>query len=150
MNPRDKQLLDLAASNATPKEMENATGLPAAQAVNRVKTLLASRDVWSELERRQLILHDLYNVKNKLLEESSNDAVTLQAIRLLNETLDKQSEITKEEMERVSDIQARKMLDMIGTAFKYMEDAFPELESDTLRTAFARGLEQAHSALVEG
>src|SRR5690625_2580602 len=85
MNPRDKQLLDLAASNATPNEMEAATGIPAAQAVSRVKALLQSRDIWSELERRQLLLHDLYNLKNKLVDESDNDVVTLQAIRLLSE-----------------------------------------------------------------
>ncbi len=144
MNPRDKQLLDLAAGNATPNEMEAATGIPAAQAVTRVKTLLQSRDVWSELERRQLLLHDLYNLKNRLIDEASDDKTALRAISLLSDSLDKQYALTKEEMEQVSEVHARKMLDMIGSAFRYMEDAFPELESDSLRDAFARGLEQAH------
>lgn len=145
MNPRDKQLLDLAAGNATPKEMEQATGIPAAQAVQWVKQLLSSRDVWSELERRQLLLHDLYNLKNKLIDDAGDDGTTLRAIALLSDTLDKQYAITKEEMEKVSEIHARRMLDMIGSAFQHMETQFPELENDGLRNAFARGLEAASS-----
>ena len=144
MNSRDKKLLDLAASNATPNEMEAATGIPAAQAVTRVKTLLQSRDVWSELERRQLLLHDLYNLKNKLIDEAGDDRTTLRAISLLSDTLDKQYAITKEEMEQVSEVHARRMLEMIGKAFQHMEAQFPELESDDLRNAFARGLEEAN------
>src|SRR5690625_4146 len=147
MNPRDKQLLDLAASNATPNEMEAATGIPAAQAVSRVKSLLQSRDIWSELERRQSLLHDLDNLKNEIVDESDNDVVTLQAIRLLSETLDKQYAVTRAEMEKVSEVQARKMVDMIGRAFTKMEEAHPEISTDSLRGAFARGLEAAYAEI---
>lgn len=149
MHPRDKQLLDLAAGNATPVEMERETGIPAAQAVNRVKQLLASRDVWSELERRQLLLHDLYNVKNKLMSEAGDDRTTLRAISLLSDTLDRQSALTAEEMSRVSEVQARKMLDMIGMAFRFMEESHPEVADASLRNAFARGLEAAHREVTK-
>lgn len=150
MTPRDKKLLDMAASNATALEMEAEVGIPAAQCVVHVKKLLAERDIWTEIERRQLLLHDLYELKDELLSKSNMmdpraAGVTLQAIRLLSETLDKQTALSNEEVSRITNAQTKRMLEIIGEGFKYMEQAFPELEADKLRNEFARGIEIATS-----
>lgn len=148
MNKRDKKLLDLAASNATAQEMEAETGIPAAQAIRRVKELLEARDVWTEIERRQLLLHDLYKIKDELYAHMNADdprtsAALLRTIQMLSDTMDKQREISEHELQKVSQIQSRKMLEIIGEGFKFMEEEFPDIDYGELRSAFARGLERA-------
>ncbi len=53
----DETLIRAAASGKSGEEMEALTGIPAAQAILHVKQLLSRRDIWSEVERRQLLFH---------------------------------------------------------------------------------------------
>ena len=62
----DDILLKAAAGGKSGDEIEEITGIPAAQALNKVKELLASRDVWNEMEQRQLLLAELHELKESL------------------------------------------------------------------------------------
>lgn len=64
VNVLDELLLRLAASGASGEEMERQTGIGAAQAVVHVKRMLQNRDIWTELERRQLLLLELNELKD--------------------------------------------------------------------------------------
>ena len=51
----DDILLKAAADGRSGQEMERISGIPAAQAVQHVKELLNSRNVWDEHQQRQLL-----------------------------------------------------------------------------------------------
>lgn len=86
VNVLDEILLRLAASGASGQEMERQAGVPAAQAIMHVKRMLESRDVWTELERRQLLLYELNELKDSL-KQNALDVKDPQHARLLLQTL---------------------------------------------------------------
>lgn len=65
---RDNMLLQAAADGLSGEEMEARYGIPAAEAVLRVREILKSRDIWSELEQEQLLLADLQKLKQKIMD----------------------------------------------------------------------------------
>lgn len=104
---QDRRLIDLAANGASPEEIENSLGIPAAEAVVRVREILRSRDVWDEVERRQLLLHSAHKLKAKIeegLDLDSPDHVRtyLATLKMVGEMLDKSGRLTDEELERVT------------------------------------------------
>jgi len=62
----DDLLLRSAAGGKSGVEIERATGIPADQAVQHVKQLLATRDIWTEHEQRNLLLQELHELKDSL------------------------------------------------------------------------------------
>lgn len=114
VNVHDAKLLDLASQNLTPMQIEEETGIPAVQAVQRVKQLLASRNVWTFIEQQQLLLEDIYNVKNRVVEiiaRNDMDADLLRAttslLQLLGDRLDRVKELVDEEEEKQTKRQAK-------------------------------------------
>lgn len=83
----DDLLLRAAADGRSGDEIERITGVPAAQAVMHIKQLLASRDVWTEFERRQLLLRELNELKDSL-REMALDAKDVDHARLMLKTLE--------------------------------------------------------------
>jgi hypothetical protein len=86
VNVLDELLLRLAAGGASGEEMERQTGIGAAQAVVHVKRMLQNRDIWTELERRQLLLLELNELKDSL-KQNAMDVKDPQHARLLLQTL---------------------------------------------------------------
>ena len=66
----DDMLIKAAAGGKSGAEMEKLTGIPAAQAVLHVKQLLATRDIWTEQEQRQLLLNELHVLKDSLSDHA--------------------------------------------------------------------------------
>jgi hypothetical protein len=153
---QDRRLIDLAANGASPEEIENSLGIPAAEAVVRVREILRSRDVWDEVERRQLLLHSAHKLKAKIeegLDLDSPEAVRtyLATLKMVGEMLDKSGRLTEEELERVTQAQAQKMIQLIeagyGHARRLLAEEFPHVDIDKVDAAFHEGLREA--VLVE-
>lgn len=152
ISPRDEALLRMASDGKSGLEMQRETGLNAARSVLRVKELLRERDVWSEIERRQLLMDELYGLKNKLQkqnEEFINDkqaTVLLQTINSINDVLDKQGAITDDQLEKISKAQSAAMLMLIKGAFdaarKALEAEYPDVDIEVINAAFREGLEK--------
>lgn len=132
----DKRLLELAAQGASPEEMALDTGLPggAQEAYTRVAGILKQRDVWGEIQQRQLLLHSAFAIKGQLerwLDSSPNfskDQVTayLQTLRLLSDILERHTNATKDQMDKVVD--AHKMF-LIGMVEKLSQVALDNLHA---------------------
>lgn len=90
----DRRLISLAAKHATPEEMSDGVlgKLTPAQAVDRVKSILSSKDVWTEMEERQLLMVQMQEHLAWLQKNRNNDKVLSslpRMFKLIAEALDK-------------------------------------------------------------
>lgn len=159
ISPRDEALLRMAADGKSGLEMQQETGLSAPRAVLRVKELLKKRDVWSEIERRQLLMDELYALKNKLQAQNKdfiNDKqadVLLKTINSIDAVLDKQGSITDDQLAKISQAQAQAMLMLIRSAFEHakalLETDYPDVPVQQIEAAFRTGLEAQMDTLAD-
>lgn len=116
----DKHLLDRAAQGWSPAEIAQDTGLEAETAYARVTELLKQRDIWSEIQSRQLLMHSVFVLKARLEEWLSaeyfdKDKVNtyLSTLRLVSEALEKNAKVTDGQVEAVVSAHKQYMLGML-------------------------------------
>ena len=153
----DETLIHLAASGVSGEEMERRTGVPAARAIDHVKTLMRRRDVWSEVEQRQLLLLELNELKDSLREAALNlkdpDAarLLLKTLEIIGRRLDSQKVQLDEQVLRLSEFQQSLLLRAMDAALKFakqeLKERFPEVSVDDLDSLVAEGLVQAKGVL---
>jgi hypothetical protein len=152
LGPRDMALLSETAKGKSPQEVGDYLGLPAAQVVLRVKQLLQDRDVYTEIEQRQLFLMDLMDLKNKLMgqmksyADKDNATTALKTIKLMDEILDKQGKISDDQLMKVTSAQAGAMVRFITGAFQYaravIAEQYPDADLKQIEAAFNEGLKK--------
>lgn len=120
LSVHDETLVKLAAQGATPEELSVRTGMPAAQAVIRVKEILASKNVWTFIEQQQLLLEDIQRLKTEVfgyVNEAVANPDLLKAmvsiLQLIGDRLDRVKALVDEEDEKQTKRQAK----MIGEFF---------------------------------
>lgn len=147
----DKKLLDMFANSYTPEEVEDETGVPALQAIARARELLASIDVWDEVEQRRLLAHSLKRVKEQI--ESALDVTDPKMIQsysnlvgMIDKIQDKQRAITDNEIEKLALAQSRTMLRLIEAAFfearKVLSTDYPMVDLGRIDAVFYEQLEE--------
>lgn len=149
---QDRRLIDLAANGLSPEEIEKQTGVPGAEVVVRIRDILRSRDIWTDLERRQLLLHSAHKLKDKVEKFlAADDPKSVQAylntLKVVSDMLDKQGAISDDEIERVTRAQAAKMILLIeagyGRARELLAEEYPNVDTALLDAAFHEGLREA-------
>lgn len=156
---RDKKLIQAAADGLSPEEMEIKFGIPAAQCLVQIKTILAQRDVWTEVERKQLLLHDLYELKAKIQEQNKNyidekqGGVLLKVVTTIDNILSNQGKISEEELTKVTETNAKAMVRLISSAWKYarelLESEYPEADSKKIEKRLYEGLQVAYLEITD-
>lgn len=149
---QDRRLLDLAANGLSPEEIENTTGVPGAEVVVRIRDILRSRDIWTDLERRQLLLHSAHKLKDKVeaflqADDPKSVQAYLNTLKVVSDMLDKQGAISDDEIERVTRAQASKMLALIeagyGHARQLLSEEYPNVDTSLIDAAFKEGMREA-------
>lgn len=158
VNVLDEILLRLAASGASGQEMERQSGVPAAQAVMHVKKMLEGRDIWTELERRQLLLHELNELKDSLrqnsldLKDPQHARLLLQTLTTIGSRLDAENKKLDVDVLRVTEHQGQLMGRAFDIALEHMKKEllrqFPEVSKGTLDRLAAEGLVKAKYELA--
>lgn len=155
LTTQDEQLLLMARNGHSGQEMSAATGLPAAKCLIRVKEILRDRDIWTDVERRAMLMDDLYDLKGKIQEQLRNvqwldDKQILaltKVIQTLDEALEKNGKIQDELINKVSNAQSASMLRLIDAAFKrakkILTEKFPDVPFEQVQVAFQQGLTEA-------
>lgn len=154
---RDTTLLSLAARNKSAEEMGREVGISPARALVRVKELLAARDIWTDIEQKQLLLQDLYELKDQLKEQSKSflepkgAAVLLRTITAIGDILDKQGRISEAELTTITQTQARALVELMhagyGRAEELLAEKYPFVNLIEIKEAFQLGMREA---AVEG
>lgn len=155
----DETLLRAAAAGKSGEEIERLTGIPAAQAVVHVKNLLQRRDVWSDVERRQLLIHELNELKGSLQQNAVEfkDPVSarllLQTLSELGRRLDSQQVQIDEQVLRLSEYQQgvllRAMDAALGFAKRELRERYPDVDVAELDELVGEGLMLAKLELLE-
>lgn len=149
----DEKLLNLADRGASGKEMEQETGVPAAQALLHVRELLGQRDWLSDLERQKLNIMALQRVKNTLLrrvDKASADKddidVFVKATKVMDELLDKANTITDEQLNTITTRQAQALMALMthawDAAISELEQRYPQVETKEITDVFHHGLRE--------
>jgi len=159
LNLLDESLIRLAASGKSGQELERSTGIPAAQAVQHVKDLMARRDVWTEVEQRQLLLYQLNELKDSLteaafqLKDPESARLLLKTLELIGKRLDSQKTQLDDQVLKLSQYQQGVLLRAMDAALSFakksLQEQYPDVDSTTLDALVAEGLMRAKSELQE-
>jgi len=153
----DETLIRAAASGKSGEEMESLTGIPAAQAVMHVKQLLSRRDIWSEIERRQLLLHELNDLKDSLssraieLQDDDSARLLLKVLQEIGRRLDSEKQSIEVDMIKLNEYQQRVMLKAMDAALNFAKGElavrYPEVPKEELDELVMEGLVKARYEL---
>lgn len=160
LTKRDQALLDGAASGMSGEELQERFNLPAEKCILRVQEIIRSKDVWSEVERRQLLLHDLYRLKNSLqkqVEETGLDAKDvnnlIKTLVTIADILDKASRITSDQLTTLSNLQAQMLFQLVvasfGRAKHLLSEQYPDVDLLEIDDAFQAGLREESARILE-
>lgn len=159
----DRRLLTLAQAGASPSEMSEELGLPAETCLARVRSLLKRNDVWTNLERQQMLIADMYDLKTRafnFLERCfESDEIAARHIEAVNsvlkqlgDRLDKVKEYNDEEEARVTKQQTRLILDLVEDAWERVRvrisSAYSNgqlLDPEAMDEVFYQALKEAHA-----
>ena len=156
---RDRKLLEHAANGYSGEEMQQALGIPAAQAIVRVRELLAAKDVWDQIEQRKLLMHSMFRLKEKLETDFEIDYTKPKEVEAYNKVvntissmLDKQGRISEDELRIVTEVQARELLRLVEAGYQrarqLLADEYANLvDLDEIDSAFQQGMREA---LIDG
>lgn len=159
----DRRLLTLAQAGASPAEMSEELGLPAETCLARVRSMLKRNDVWTNLERQQMLIADMYDLKTrafnfleKCFESDEIAARHIEAVnnvlKQLGDRLDKVKEYNDEEEARVTKQQTRLILDLVEDAWERVRirisNAYVNnqlLDPEAMDEVFYQALKEAHA-----
>ena len=159
----DRRLLTLAQAGASPAEMSEELGLPAETCLARVRAMLKRNDVWTNLERQQMLIADMYDLKTrafnfleKCFESDEIAARHIEAVnsvlKQLGDRLDKVKEYNDEEEARVTKQQTRLILDLVEDAWErvriHIANAYANnqlLDPEAMDEVFYQALKEAHA-----
>ncbi len=159
----DRRLLTLAQAGASPAEMSEELGLSAETCLARVRSMLKRNDVWTNLERQQMLIADMYDLKTRafnFLERCfESDEIAARHIEAVNsvlkqlgDRLDKVKEYNDEEEARVTKQQTRLILDLVEDAWErvriHISDAYANnqlLDPEAMDEVFYQALKEAHA-----
>lgn len=158
MTLMDRKMLTLAANGKSADEIAEETGLAPEKVILRVKELVNSRNVWDSVERENLLLHSIYELKAKL-ENNMNaligDPKLLESYRktleLLGSRLESRSQLNEADLLKISDAHARKMVTLIQSGYYHARSAlqreYPEVDLTVIDSAFNSGMDLAVAEL---
>ncbi len=149
----DETLLRAAASGKSGDEMEKLTGVPGAQAVMHVKELLGRRDIWTEVERRQLLLSELQDLKDSLTQNAvdfrdpDSAKLLLKVLQEIGKRLDVERSKLDIDIIKLSEYQQKIMLRAMDSALNFakkeLAERFPVVPKEELDALISEGLIRA-------
>jgi hypothetical protein len=155
----DDLLIKAAAGGKSGDEIERLTGIPAAQAVLHVKQLLATRDIWTEQEQRQLLLSELHELKDSRSDHAikagdpDSARLLLKTLEIIGKRLDSQQQVLDENMIKLSHFQERVLLRAMDTALNFakeqLAEKYPEITRSELESMVADGLQKAKYEIAD-
>ena len=153
----DETLIRAAASGKSGEEMDSLTGVPAAQAVLHVKQLLSRRDIWNEVERRQLLLHELNELKQSLsdaaitMRDEDSAKLLLKVLQEIGKRLDSERTKLDTDIIKLSEYQERVLLRAMDAALdfakKELSQRYPLVPKEELDELVIEGLVRAKAEL---
>lgn len=155
----DETLIRAAAAGKSGEEMQDLTGIPAAQAVMHVKNLLGRRDIWTEIERRQLLLTELQELKESLsqnaVEYKDQDSakLLLKVLQEIGKRLDTERSKLDVDLLKLNEYQQRVLMRAMDLALNFtkkeLRERYPQVSASELDGLVAEGLMLAKFEIMQ-
>lgn len=152
-----RKLVQGAASGLTPDELGEQYGIESQEAYALVQEFLASQDVWTEVEKRKLLIEQLRDMhKTAYANANLENPKVLEAFTKLTAMIErlesKQLSVSDEDIERASKAQAALFVQIIEAAYRKARALlvleYPNVDVDMIDEAFHAGL-KAESLEIE-
>ncbi len=158
---RDKKLLEGAARGLSANELSEMTGLPAERCKLRVDELLEEKNVWTDVQQRQLYLHELNALKTQLQDEltkygldNKTATVLLNTLKAIGDVVTQSEKITADQLRVITEAQGRALMLLCSQAFVYarqeLEKHYPEVDILVIEQAFTEGLKNKAQEITGG
>lgn len=157
---RDEKLLSLAANGKSPLEISEETGVAPEKVITRIKEIIKSKDLWDDIEREKLLMHSLYDLKDRLernFDAMVGDPKLLESYRktleLLGNRLDTRNALNAKDFERITEAQGRRMMKVIEGGYyrarAMLAQQYPQMDLKQIDAAFALGMEEEAARLED-
>ena len=156
----DRLLLANAKKSLT--ELTELTGLPEADAAQRLSQLYESKGALTDLYRERVLIEELYELYDEIRDKAKNAAernaaglynALRQVIIVMFERLEKARARNSADLATVNEAHARVMFAAISLAFEKaafeLEKRYPEVDRDELESIMLEALPLAQSALEQ-
>lgn len=156
----DSKLLRLAANGKSAAEISEQTGVTPEAVLLRVKDLIDSRDVWDDIQREKLLMHSIYDLKERL--EANMDALVgdpkllesyRRTLELLGQRIEARNHINEADLLKVSEAHGRKMVHVIELGYYKARAAlardYPDVDLLAIDATFSEGIEEAAREFAE-
>ena len=158
---RDKKLLEGAARGLSANELSEMTGLPVERCKLRVDELLEEKNVWTDVQQRQLYLHELNALKTQLQDEltkygldNKTATVLLNTLKAIGDVVTQSEKITADQLRVITEAQGRALMLLCSQAFVYarqeLEKHYPEVDILVIEQAFTEGLKNKAQEITGG
>jgi hypothetical protein len=163
---RERNAMDellIANARKSPEQIEEATGIPANQAMERLAMILRSRDWMTDrMEERLLLIEmgDLIDGVKKRLQHvdtqyyADTANVALRGYEAISKRMDARKMVTEEEMSEYTRIQAETYIETLNEAVAdtlvYIAEVYPDMDVDletAVMTGFQRALPKAYEKI---
>lgn len=154
----DARLLNGAARGLSPNELSRLVGgtVSPAEAAVRVREMLADKNFWSSVERKQLLLHRIHKAVEDIAEradqtkDSKDFGALIRALDLLRKSLAEMDGATEAEMAAMVRMQAADMMDymdaLMRRAREILADEYPDFNPDVIEEAIELAREDVRSS----
>lgn len=165
---RERNAMDellIANARKSPEQIEEATGIPASQAMERLAHILRSRDWMTDrMEERLLLIEmgDLIDSVKRRLANASEQYyadtanVALRGYEAISKRMDARKMITEEEMSEYTRVQAETYIevlnDVLGEQMEYVAEVYPDMDvelENAMMSGFQRALPKAYAKIKD-
>lgn len=145
------------------EELEEMTGLPAAECAERLSFLLRSRDHLTERQEERLLIiemSDLIDSTRDRLEHVSEQYysdtanVALRGYEAIGKRMDARAAITEQEMSEITRVQAEVYIEtlnlVVQKTVEYVAEVYPDMDpqlEDAIAAGFQRFLPEAYEQI---
>ena len=159
LSARDRRLLDGAASGLSANELAESVGLPAERCKLRIDELLSERDVYTEIQQRQLYMHELNTLKDQMKSQideygldTKSATVLLQVLRTIGEVVTQSEEVAAQQLKVITETQAWAMIQLFSAATERAKSIlradYPNVDVLVIEQAITEGLRDRMKGLV--
>lgn len=150
----DRRVLDLSAYGFSPAEIGDKTGLPPMVVIQKVKSALNDRNVYTHLEQKELLLHMMRSVLQEVREvldpsDPKSVGAVVQVMRAVMDLLDKQKGFTEDEIREAAKGMRNEIARVVEAGFdealEFIRLNHPDVDTDTVEQVFYEGLINAGS-----
>lgn len=119
----DEKLIEAASNRWTAEQIEERYGVEAPVAIARIKEILRSQDIWSEIEQRKLLLNSAYKLKERAekaldISDPRGAETAMKIIKTIDDMMNNASQISEEEFKRAAEAQAIAIISIIERSYE--------------------------------